>query len=311
MGQFELHETPTAGVRLHFDQFLYNSPSFLRSNNSLLQKHFYLYDSKRLIYRAHLAFSCEAKLVMSPVKAPFGGIEADEQLTVSELKDFISMVESSLTQSGFSELRLHQAPENYMENGRLNQAFEQLGYEIIQERFYHGIDIDELPLSEKIEGMQKRRLKKCKEAGFPFKKYAKKELAAAFEQIDRWRNAAEKSLSMTWADLHDSSKRNPHAYHAFGVENEHGLMIAGAIVVRVNEQVIYNFFPAHYDAYNQFSPMVMLMDGIYEWARENGYKHYDLGTSYVHKKVNSSLKLFKERMGGKTYSAWSWRKSLN
>lgn len=311
MGQFELHESPTEGVKLNFDQFLYNSPPFLRTNNSLPQKHFYLFDSKSLTYRAHLAFSCDGELVVSPVKAPFGGIETDEQLTTNELMEFVRMVESSLARSGFKELRLHQAPDNYMQNSGVYRALEQLGYEILQERIYHGIDIDELPLSEKMESMQKRRLKKCKVAGFLFKKYPKKELAAAFEQIDRWRTAAEKSLSMTWVDLHNSSKRNPHAYHAFGLENEHGLMIAGAIVVSVNDKVIYNFFPAHYDAYNQYSPMVMLMDGIYEWARENGYRHYDLGTSYVHKKVNSSLRLFKERMGGKEYTAWSWRKSLN
>lgn len=311
MVQFELHESPVEGVELAFGQFLYNSPSFLKVNNNLPKRDYYLFNRGSNKYEAHVVFSIHGNEALSPLNAPFGGIELSMNISTSALNWFLTNVEHSLLLSGVKEIRVHQAPDNYQANELLNDVFLESGYEIIQERVYHGIDINEVPLSEKMESMQRRRLKKCKEAGFPFKKYAKNELAAAFEQIDRWRTAAEKSLSMTWADLHNSSKRNPHAYHAFGIENEHGLMIAGAIVVRVNEKVIYNFFPAHYDAYNQFSPMVMLMDGIYEWGRKNGYEHYDLGTSYVHKKVNSSLRLFKERMGGKEYTAWSWRKSLN
>ncbi|NVK85659.1 MAG: GNAT family N-acetyltransferase [Cytophagia bacterium] len=311
MSQFELHESPENGVELSFEEFLYNQESFLKSNNDLPLKYFYCLDKKSGGYVAHIAFTIQDGVAVSPLKAPFGGVEVAERLTNEEIGVFLTLVEDALKSDGVLEIRIHQAPESYQKQEVLVEAMIDSGYEEIQERIYHGIDIDEIPLSEKMVDMQRRRLKKCAEAGFVFKKYSKSELAAAFEQIDRWRTAAEKPLSMTWADLHNSSKRNPKTYHAFGIENEHGLMIAGTIVVRVNDKVLYNFFPASYDVYNQYSPMVMLVNMVYAWGKGNGYTHLDLGTSYVHKNVNASLRVFKERLGGKPYSAWSWRKKLN
>lgn len=310
MSDLELHESLVEGVQLTFGAWLYNRASFLRSNNELPQKHFYLFNRATKCYIAHIVFSLDGKLALSPFKAPFGGIEMSSEVSAQSLKWFLDQIEKALFDLGVEELRIHQAPENYQSNELLTAFFLESEYDIIQERIYHGIDIDEVSLSEKMVDMQKRRLRKCENAGFIFKKYKKSELAAAFKQIDRWRTAADKGLSMTWADLHDSSKRNPKAYHAFGIENEHGLMIAGSIVVSVNTRVLYNFFPASYDAYNNYSPMVMLTSKIYDWGKVNGYKHLDLGTSYIHKNVNTGLKQFKERLGGKEYSAWSWRKRL-
>jgi len=311
MEQFELHESPLEGFEQVFECYLYNTPEFLKANNDLPQKHFYLMDKTAGKYLAHIAFNIENDLAVSPLKAPFGGVEFAEGIHDNALSKFLELLEKRLREQGVIEIRIHQAPDNYTSQETIDKLFHHSGFELIQERVYQGIDIDEIPLSEKMHEMQKRRLRKSERELFVFKKYPKNELAKAFMQIDRWRTMAEKSLSMTWADLHNSSKRNPKAYHAFGLENEHGLMIAGSIVVRVNENVLYHFFPAHYDAYNQFSPMVMLMNGIYDWGRKNGFKHLDLGTSYVHKKVNSNLRTFKERMGAKEYSARSWRKKLN
>lgn len=310
MEAFELHELLDESKTLVCKSWLYNSHSFLKTNNDLPKKHLYLFNKANDQYEAHLVVSVEGEAAMSPVKAPFGGIEWYENISSSALKWFLNGVENFLESEGVKELRVHQAPENYQRQDLVNELFLESGYDLIQERVYQGIDITDTPLSEQMADMQKRRIKKCQKAGFIFKKYTKNELSRAFEQIDRWRNAASKGLSMTWADLHNSSKRNPKAYMAFGVLNE-DLMIAGSIVVDVGDGVLYNFFPASYDAYNSYSPMVMLVDGIYDWGRLNGYRHLDLGTSYVHKNVNTSLKLFKERLGAKTYHSWSWRKKLN
>lgn len=311
MEQFELHNSVIDGGEYDYPQLLYSTPAFLKANNHLPQKHFYFFNKSSNKYLAHLAASVDGDIAVSPLKAPFGGVEFEESLSAADLKNFIKAVENTLASDGVQEIRLHQPPENYQLQDTINDVLLELEYDIIQERDYHGIDIDGLPLSEKMVDMQKRRLKKCEKAGFIYKKYRKSELAGAFHQIDRWRTAADKRLSMTWADLHNSSKRNPKAYHAFGIENEHGLMIAGSIVVKVSDRVLYNFFPASYDAYNAYSPMVMLTNKIYEWGQDNGFVHLDLGTSYVHKNVNTGLRLFKERLGGKVYRAWSWRKKIS
>lgn len=310
MLKIELHTELIQDTEVNYSSFFYNSEGFLKANNPLEQQHFYAFDPEAKSYRAHIVFSLNDRVAVSPYRAPFGGLSCDPCFDGEALLSFIELCLNELAESGVEEVRIHQAPESYQDNRSIHAAYELLGFVQTEERVYQGIPIDEIPLVEKMVDMQQRRLRKCAKAGFQFKHYSKSELAAAFKQIDRWRSAAQKGLSMTWADLHDSSKRNPKNYHAFAVLDGR-VMIAGAIVVVVNEKVLYNFFPASYDAYNSYSPMVMLLNGIYDWGRASGFEHLDLGTSYLGKKVNTGLRTFKERIGGETYLAKSWRKRLN
>ncbi len=308
--QFEIHSSPEDNIKVDFNLFFYNTPGFLKTNCELQVEHYYLLDHSTKSYQAHIAFSLSEENALSHFKAPFGGLEVSDLISDEGLDYFTKQVLHRLREKNIYELRIHQPPENYQSNSHINSVFQFNGLELSQERVYHDVTIEQGSIKDKIAEMQQRRLRKCEKVGFEFKHFSETELESVFKQIDRWRTLAQKGLSMTWADLQKTSKENPKRYHSFGVMDG-DLLIAASIVILVNEKVLYHFFPASNDVYNKYSPMVMLISGIYEWGRENGFKHIDLGTSYIDGSINTSLRTFKERMGGEPYIAKSWRKRLN
>lgn len=308
MGELKLlHELN--GHKEVYLPFVYNTPSFLKSNNNSIQKHFYGLDESDDKVKTHLAVSIRDGVAFSALRSPFGGVEVAEGMSAEVVDRFLSGVELQLKDLGVKEVCIHQNPESYQNTSIIDRAFIKNGFNTFQERVYHGIKINGAPLNEQMTDMQRRRLKKCERAGFEFRKVPKSDMVKVFEQIDRWRKRSSKPLSMTWADLENSKKRNPHTYMCFGIYDRD--LIAATIVVKVNDHVLYHFFPASDDQYNQYSPMVMLVNGIYRWGQENNFKLLDLGTSYIQSQVNRSLVNFKERLGGQESLALSWRKTLS
>lgn len=297
------------GYKERYQPFIYNSTSFLETNSQLPQKHFYWVSEQSKQAYAHIAFNFESDTVYSPFKAPFGGIEVSSSLNEVELLDFLSNVENTLQNMQIDQVNIHQCPESYQKNDLAVRVLEQRGYTMTKERVYHGIPINGVQLKERMTSMQQRRLRKCENAGFEFRKIPESDMAEVFKQIHHWRELNQKPLSLSWADLENSRNKNPHTYSCFGVYDQH--LIAATIVVKVNDQVLYHFFPASDRQYNQYSPMVMLVNGIYEWGQTHNFKLLDLGTSYIQKEVNQSLASFKERLGGRKSLALSWRKTLS
>jgi hypothetical protein len=62
--------------------------------------------------------------------------------------------------------------------------------------------------------------------------------------------------------------------------------------------VLYNFYPASPLAYNSFSPVVLLNEGLHAFGRASGLALLDLGTSTLPTGLNSSLLQFKRHLGG-------------
>ena len=309
MNKLSLLDVLPEGYEKKYQPFIYNSASFLEANSQLPQIHFYWVSEQSKQAYAHIAFNFESSTVYSPFKAPFGGIEVSSLLNEAELQDFLSNVENTLQNKQIDQVNIHQCPESYQKNDIAARVLKQQGYTMFRERVYHGIPINGVQLKEQMTSMQQRRLRKCEKAGFEFRKVPESDMAEVFKQIHHWRELNQKPLSLSWADFENSQNKNPNTYLCFGVYDKH--LIAATIVVKVNDQAIYHFFPASDERYNQYSPMVMLVNGIYEWGQVHDFKLLDLGTSYLQNEVNQSLVSFKERLGGRKSLALSWRKTLS
>ena len=192
----------------------------------------------------------------------------------------------------------------------LFEVFKDLKYEMKTKRLFHGIPINQEPLISRLFAMEQRRLKKCNKAGFRFESMNLDKLSSVYNAIDGWRNSSNKPLSMQWEELSNSRKSSREIYLPFGVFDNQEL-IAATIAIRVNTKVLYHFYPSHNPVYNNFSPMVMLVNGMYEWCQSNGIELLDLGTSYVNNKMNQSLIRFKKHIGGEESKALIFRKVLS
>ena len=88
-------------------------------------------------------------------------------------------------------------------------------------------------------------------------------------------------------------------------------MIAATIAIMASDDMLYNFSPAHDWDYNQFSPVVMLTEGLYGFCKSHNIHQLDLGTSYLDDAINEGLKSFKSRLGAETFISHSYRKILS
>jgi CelD/BcsL family acetyltransferase involved in cellulose biosynthesis len=86
--------------------------------------------------------------------------------------------------------------------------------------------------------------------------------------------------------------------------------VAAAIVIKVNNKILYTFYYAHARKFDKVSPVVLLIAGIYEVANEEGFEMIDLGTSMLDGKVNRSLLHFKKSIGGQSNHKHIFEKDL-
>ena len=265
MGFLLLDHLPT-GCQEKYLPLVYNSKTFLSSNNDLPQIHFYWVEKNEQISYAHVAFSLEESEASSPLKAPFGGVEYAEELKPADLCAFLIFVEKELKAKGVKYINLSQPPESYSEQKSLAEVLGDLKFKINSKRVFHGIAITENDLISRMSVMEQRRLRKCIKAGFDFKSIPLKKLSAVYSAIAEWRNLKEKPLSMEWKMLRHARKSNPEMYVPFGVYHDDRL-IAATIAIQVNSKVLYHFYPAHSSEYNNYSPMVMLVEGLYNWCQ--------------------------------------------
>jgi hypothetical protein len=88
----------------------------------------------------------------------------------------------------------------------------------------------------------------------------------------------------------------PDKFHLFGVFDNNALAAASISIV-LNNAVLYNFYSAHARQYDALSPVVGLMEGIYEFCQGEKIRLIDLGTSALQGRPNFTLLDFKLNLG--------------
>lgn len=312
MGAYKLYDTLNAKTKVCYTSYAYNTLSFLKTNNQFTKHHFYWVKDVKNEAHAHVAFSIVDDVAYSPHRLPFGGIELSDELSRAEIIGFLEAIEGALRETGVSAIRIHQAPKAYADYSLISDCLMEKGYVIIQNRVFHAISVDASDLHDRMHKMEQRKIKKCIDNGAVFKE-VKRDKKKVFQWINRFRDLDFKPPSMTWADLDNSDMLNPKMYRVFAVYmNDY--MLAATVVVVVNDEIVYHFMPASdkmFDYHKKYSPMVFLVDNLYNWCQRNGIKTLDLGTSYVDMKLKASLAKFKENIGGRPTEAISWEKRLN
>lgn len=294
-----------------FSQILYTSPKFLEVNNDLPQVHFWLIDTATQIALGHISFSLEEGKALSPAKAPFGGFSLADSLKSDEITFFIFEVLRKIKMYNVSTISLKLAPENYgIHQSVLAQNLIYAGFSSVKSFEYQAIQVDSSPFQAKIADMESRKLKKCEKEGFEFKVLTQNALHSVFQFVKAHRDEKGYDFSMDWESLKMADQALPNTYIPMAVFDD-TKMIAATIAIMASDDVLYNFSPAHDWDYNQFSPVVMLTEGLYGFCQSHNIHQLDLGTSYLDDAINEGLKSFKSRLGAETFISHSYRKILS
>ncbi len=236
----------------------------------------------------------------SPRRATYGGpaIVAGEE-GVIEL--FLQMVCNKLLSEGATKVSMVCPPDAHNLNraSGLRTALQNLGFQVQENIANYQISVDVSELKDKMAHNNRKRLKKCKKAGFVFSRvYEISDCRKIYNIILNNRQTQGFKLSMSWTEAETMIYKFPETVQCYMV-SENGKGIAGAICLLLNPRILYTLFWGHLSEFNSYSPVVMLADGIYKCCKDTGVSLIDLGTAPFELQKTSSLGRFKERLGAK------------
>src|SRR5690606_29099585 len=183
----------------------------------------------------------------------------------------------------------------------MKNVLEDSGYSRLLKLKNHSIEITG-SLSQVMHPMEKRKLKKCNDFGLKLFHEPVEMLPLIYEFIRLCRKEKKQPLSIDYETLQRSFENFPDNYFIFTVKKSNEIY-AATIAVKVNEKVLYNFLPASPAKFNDLSPTVKLIDGMYSYAYKKKFKFLDLGISTTPEGKNEKTLIeFKKHRGGQTSS---------
>lgn len=289
-------------------RFLFNSPRHLWLQSGKNWRIYEALEEDTSAVKVRIAFHIDAGEASSPFRAPFGFLEIYRKISANELTGFFSLIEADLKNRGVRKIQIKSYPEVYDKNfGMVDEMMKRLQYSATQEASSI-IQVDRRPFDKKIKISERQKLRRAKQF-FSFEKVKGTYLKEIYSFIEECRNERNQSLSMSFVELKKAVLNFPRHFSLYRVHDASGTA-AAAIVISVSKEILYTFYYAHARRFDKVSPVVLLMDGIYEVAQEQGIEMIDLGTSMVNGKVNRSLLHFKKSIGAQTNRKLIFEKTL-
>lgn len=309
-GMTEVKCIPTKKIGEVFFENLFNDPRHvLMQGGEALTYNLYF----NHILSGSIHFVIEDKTAYSPLKSLFGGFEIHKKVTPEALRAFYLEVEKDLYERKVKKVIIT-LPANFYRKARvkvMKKVLEEAGFSRLLKCKNHSIEIRERSLSSLIHPMEKRKLSKCNDFGLEFFKEPADMLPVVYEFIHLCRKEKKHPLSINFERLSKSFELFPENYFIFSVKKNNEIY-AATIGVKVNDKVIYNFLPASPAKFNDLSPTVKLIDGMYSYAYKKKFKFLDLGISTTPEGKNQKTLIeFKKHMGGQKSSKQKFGKMLD
>ena len=299
------------GFQKDYVTSLYNDASHRKLQNKQGWHSFHIVRKDRKKVIASIHFCIEDKVAYSPMSAPFGSFELSDSIPPSQLFKFISFCEKRLLKLGTKKILIKNFPEGYSPNWHsvLSILLFNHDYSVKDAELGAILDVDDVPFVNKVDQWERRKLKQGKKAGLKYRNILNKNLKEIFQFILSCRQERGQSLSMSFEQLNKTVTKLNDSFYCFGVYHDKEL-VAASIAIKVNKNVLYNFYAAHSQSSDSLSPMVFLIDEMYAWCRLHKIKKLDLGTSALGGKPNFSLIDFKLRLGASPVMKFTFEKEL-
>jgi len=296
---FTFHEAePDLKAQFDFEASLFHHAEHLRLQASEGWHWFYISQEKRQAIVASVFLHFDGAVASSAVRSPFGTIEFSDVTPIDVLYAFIAFVEERSKSAGIRTIELKLPPLLYspsqgslLQTFLFNQGYGVKNAEAGTIRFTDGDFL--MPLNR----LERRQLRKCEEHGMTFKTLAHSNLESVYAFILSCRQKKGYTLSMTLKDLQRVMNKFADRYILLGVFDQQK-MVAASVAVKISSSIVYNFYADHDEAYDFYSPGVMVVKGLYEYCQHHQIAMLDMGTSAVDGKPNFGLLNFKMRLGG-------------
>jgi hypothetical protein len=252
------------------------------------------------------------KKASSPYKSPYGSIVFSTLLSPKTLYDFLVFVESELVKIGVEEIYIQNPPLAYQPQNinLLHVLLLNSGYTIVKAELSSVLYVDGKSFYSKVNTKQQQRLDSSRANNLSFKILDVAKLEEVYSTISQWQQAKGYSLSMSLEDLSKVIQMFPQRF-ILTVVNQDDILVAAAISIKVTSGIVYNFYLSHNPDFNNLSPVLVLLEGIYAHCQRQSIYLFDLGTSSLLGKPNFPLLDFKRRLGSEHSSKFAFSKVLN
>lgn len=283
-----------------FEGFLFNDLAHLSLQPGKNKFSYYLIKKHNEEIYARCTFFIEDGIAHSPLKSPFGSIEFSEKVFFELLSEFWDLAEADLKEKGVMEIRIKNYPVCYNpQNAQmLSFLFSTKGFSIKTQELNFHIEVNSEGFEEKIHENERKKLNKSLKRKYVFTKEENPDITKIHSFIDRSRKRKDYPTTMSKEQLSELFNFLPDKFRVFTLRSDEKLA-ALCVVVSVNKSILYTFYGADNEAYLNDSPLVLMHQHIYNWAKENSFSIIDLGIGTAEGKPNKGLIRFKEKIGGK------------
>jgi len=306
----EFYSHDLAEQRPAIGTFLFNQPKHLFLQSKKGWRVYGLRASKTNRVLAQIFIHIKGKLAHSPLRAPFGSLELYGDIGQKNVNELLTGMVQDLIGRGVKDLQIRNYPKEYnaVTTSYLQKGLTHFNFKCLEE-VSSIIPVREKFFEKRIAISQRQKLRKSKRQ-FEFRKVHINELKSIYHFINACRQEKNHSLSMTFPQLQKTVKLFPDNFILFSVGTADE-MAAAAIVIKVSEKILYTFYYSHKQKFNKISPVVFLISGIYQYARQHKFKLIDLGTSMINSGINRPLLQFKKSISGRPSSKYIFDKILS
>ena len=254
-------------------------------------------NSPRVAGVAHF-IQVEPGYYRSPLRGTFGGFEFRQNLRVESVEAFVAAAERRLLEAGARTIEILTAPAN------LNPSASAVLYNILTRRGYSVthpdldcfLTVDAVPLVEKLKHSRRKSINKCRREGMTASELNSAMRRQVYDVILANRCRRGFPITMTYEAIQQMAAAFPKSLVFFGTFAGQE-MIASSICVWVSPAVLYILYWGDLDGWGDFSPVSLLAETIYDYARQNGCRVLDLGTATKDGLPNYGLLNFKHDLG--------------
>ena len=279
--------------------FFFNNPEHLDQQTDGAIYRLSLQNAISGLAEVRCAFMVQGEVATSPIAAPFGSIEFTENVSPYALGEFVDALVEKARLSRCRLLRLVSYPHCYAPRHmhRLVYSLADRGFNIINNTPTFYLPVGYNSLLERMNAQERQRLRKSQRAGLVASHWANPSIATVLDFIQNSRLQLGYPLTISMDNLSRLLHQFPDQFPVF-VVREGQKLAALCVCVRVRHDILYSFLPASSANYQEFSPMVMLVNHLYQYSQHEGINVLDLGSSLdANQQLKPSLARFKQNMG--------------
>jgi hypothetical protein len=278
---------------------IFHTPAFYALHQNEKSLFFSFLSENKVLGTIHLT-EVEEGIFQSPFRGTYSGFSFSENCTYIEMESCVTALISHLQNSfGAHHIIIKNAPfaHDIHRNTLIFNILLNKNFKISQQEVNHTLEIDEQSLVEKMKRNNKKRFNKCERNGFVFQQLDTEEgFEKAYQVIVENRESKGYAVSMTFAQLMEMKAVFPNDIYFFQATFEEKIA-ASSVCIRLNSKILYVFYWGDKPGFEEYSPVVFLANGIYQFAQNNHFTILDAGTSSLNGILNQGVATFKEGLG--------------